>query len=285
MNMGFFRNLAGPPVPDPDEERIRAYLAEGQSGPRTDWLFWGVVNTLVEADFCASERFGDPLSGPEQAVSEAVAREVMRQDRDLAGTLVRKSAVNLQLILGALGVGAEEAFSLGFGAVGLRPPVDDADIEHVGDAADHLNHVEREGAAATAGLLLAVMRARALPPPHRLADAGWRLYVNFYTDRPGDATERLAYSLVGFGAVLIARLRSADRIETELPVFEASWKHVPALTEAGWYPNPSKHGDIVDGIPAFQRYWDDGAWTPRVRIRRGREWRVGSMDLHQPPDD
>jgi hypothetical protein len=283
--VGFLRNVVGSPSGDPDDERVRVYLADANEGPRTEWLFWSVVTRLADSPLAESLRIGEALTGFDLTASSEMARAVMAQDRDLCGPLVRKSTINLKLILGSsLGTDLEGAFELGLGGIGMAHPSQGA-LAYRDGAGDHLSEVERDGGLATVDLLLSVLHGRLQPPQQRAGHGGWNLYTRCFTELPGGEAEEIAYSLIGMAGVIIARLRNAERIVEDLPFLAPSWKRVPVLTQAGWWPNPSKHGEMVDGIPSIQRYWDGAAWSERVRMRRGREWRIGSVGLHQPPED
>lgn len=286
--MGFLQRLTGP---DPDEERIRAYLAGGLLGPRTEWLAWGAVARIAETPAASPEQFGTVVTVRELAPVAELVRGSMAQDRDLSAWIARKSLVNLNALLGAaMDGGFASSFELGFAGMGLESPEGQGGVTFSAAAGADVPESDAEAARALADIVIMLMTVVAAPKDERPRLPGWGLFVDLYTGASGADVETTAYDITAWTGVLVARLLNTGRFTRDLPLLsqamkDAATKGVPRLTVAGWYPNPPKQGEIVNGVPAFQRYWDGSGWTDRVRVRSGRDWTTGEYSLHDPPVD
>lgn len=143
---------------------------------------------------------------------------------------------------------------------------------------------ESEAAKGLGGLCLALLRV-VNSPSEQWAPGDRSFYVNLYTAQDGTDVKDLAYDLIAWNAVVIGRLTQARLIRPGLPIHDPAFRQVPRLSAAGWYPNPPKFGDISSGDAQFQRHWDGGRWTDRVRVRQGRNWSEGRHSLHDTPAD
>jgi Protein of unknown function (DUF2510) len=193
--------------------------------------------------------------------------------------------VNFDLIVrGGMEANEGENLAAAYAAVGLGPSGNiPATLEQRLKLSEE-ESAESSGLAACAMSVLGAIRAKKTDP------AGWRssdhfLYEDLYTRASGAQVERLAYEIIAWASVIIARLMNADLLSRLLPTLGPDYEAVPRLTRAAWYPNPSRTGAIVNGIAEVQRYWDGQAWTERVRFRSLSGWRTGSMSLHAPPTD
>lgn len=270
---------------DPEETRVREYLAQGPPGPRTEWLMWRCVHRMGELPIAAAEHFGQVVTVADlQPATQAVC-EVMQQDRDLSAWIARKAALNLQVLIdgampGDFGTSLQRAFS----AMGLSSLVGQEGVAFVNGAGDGLPHDEANAAKAMGDLVIMMMTILVTPAPERPQTAGWSFFVELYTNTSGDAEER-AYDLIAWMAVMIARARAAGAFTADVPFFSPQWARVPRLTEPGWYPNPPKHGEAISGVSQFQRHWDGTRWTDRVRVMTRSGWQVGSDSLHDAPSN
>jgi hypothetical protein len=274
--MGFFTTRA-----DPDEQRIRAYLAEGHDGPRTDWLASAAVLRIAETPIAAPSRSGTVVALPDLQPATRLVRELMAQDRELSAWITRKMVVQLNSVLQYAMTGDFATdFATAFAEMGLV-----SEPGAVRFARPHdLPREQADGAKAMADIVICLMTILVTPAAERPRQAGWDVFVNLYTQRT-EESESLAYDLIAWMAVMSARLRNTDRFTRPVPYFGAEWRHVPRLTAAGWYPNPGKHGQLVDGVPAFQRRWDGRGWTQQVRMRTGRQWQTADITLFHAPTD
>jgi Protein of unknown function (DUF2510) len=280
--MGFLRNLI---TEDPDDVRVRAYLAEGPPGPRTDWLAANASLRIAGTPIAQRERLGEVVTVPDLAPSSEVVRQVMAQDRDLSAWVARKAVMQLKAVLsGAITGDLAGDFRLGFAAMGLEIP-DRGQVGFLdGNSAKSLSDTQAEAAKAMGNLTIEMMKILVTPAQERPRLAGWDFYVDLYTGGSGQDVETMAYDLTAWVSVLVARLLNEGRVPP-VPFLTAEFRHVPRLQEAAWYPNPAKHGEIVNGVATLQRYWDGQRWTDRVRIRDTSGWQTGSFSLHDRPSD
>jgi hypothetical protein len=281
--MGFLR---GRKEADPDEERIRAYVVAGPPGSRKEWIMWSAVQRIAETRVAARELAGTVVSLAELAPASQIVRDVMSQDRDLTGKLVRKSIVNLKFLLSdGMRDAFPRSFEVAFAAMGLESPEGQGGVIFAAGASGGLDDNDAQVAKNLGDLTIMFLQLLLAPAPERPREAGWETYVDLQTGRTGEDGEALSYDLVAWIAVMICRLRNTGQIKSGLPFFEAHFRHIPRLTEAGWYPAPNRACELVDGIAPIQRYWDGARWTDRTRLRSGRDWHEHSLSLHAIPTE
>ena len=278
--MGLFKKAEQPP----EERTCREYLAVAPPGPRTTALAASCVMQIAETPLTAHERFGELLTLHELESASQLVRHIMYQDRDLSAWIARKSIVQLKSIFGSPGMSGDFAgdFDLGFASVGVRAPGDHKTFIRQNPTAPwedmHVNP-----AAALGSIVIGLLGTLAARPGERRSSASWDIYEDLYTGASGDDVEGLGYDITAWVSVLIGRLLNTQRL-ADTPLFGPTYRHAPAMSQPGWYPNPGKTGDIIDGDAQFQRYWD-GAWTDRIRIKEGHRWTEGATSLHAPPTE
>src|SRR4051794_34766791 len=138
-------------APDPDDERVRAYLSEGQSGPRTDWLAAAAVVRIAATPVAARERYGEAVGVRELAPATELVRELMIQDRDLSAWIARKSVVQLKAVIGgAMSGDFARDFAEAFAAMGVEFPNGQGEARFIGDGGARFSDLERDAAQAFA---------------------------------------------------------------------------------------------------------------------------------------
>jgi hypothetical protein len=277
--VGFFRTVGSA---DPDEERIRAYVADGRVGfPREDLLFSAAVLRVAETPVAAANRVGTPLTGTDLVATSEVIRTLMVQDRDLSAKIVRKAARMVSAVVSGMPGDFGRNFGAAFATMGIDVGDGAGIAKLTAGSADRLADSEREPAQALAELVTVLVVMLAQPSEQQRAHPGWSFYSDLYSGASGEDVEGLAYDLIAWIAVMVARLLNKGQI-APTPVFSSDRKRVPRLTEPGWYPAPNKKTELVDGVAPVQRYWDGSSWTDRIRIRDGRDWQIASVPLHDP---
>jgi hypothetical protein len=265
-----------------DNDPGREYLASAPPGPRTEVLSSACVLQLREFPLADRTHRGQPLYGAEFAEATALVSGVMHQDRDLSAWVARKAMVNLDIMMRAGMAGSEaDNMATAFAMVGLDEKAE-LQAEHTSRLDDDAR-TEAVGLAGCAVSVLVAIRERKSHP------RGWRssdhpLYEDLFTGASGAQVERLAYEITAWASVVVARLMNADLFTRVLPTLAPSYREVPKLHRPGWYPNPSRTGEIVGGVAEVQRYWD-GQWTDRVRLRSRGGWQMLTAPLHAPPTD
>jgi len=216
--------------------------------------------------------------------ASSLVREIMIQDRDLSAWVARKALVQFKAVAdGWMSGDFGHAFEAGYAAMGLHAATGGGNVRIL-DGRDESTQEQREGAGAMGALAINLLLAITSDPARR-DHAAWRIYENLYTGADGTDVETLAYEIVAWVSVLLARLSNAGSLVGEVPFLNSQYRVVPIMAQAGWYPNPPNVGPIVMGDATFQRYWD-GTWTDRVRARSARgDWELLSMSLHGRPDD
>jgi hypothetical protein len=275
--VGFFSSLK---ESNPDDGRIRAYLDGAPPGSRLDWLAWGGFLRVADTPIAAADAFGRPVTVADVRPAAELVRGVMRQDRDLTGPLVRKALVNLKSVVAGMMSGAGEADTArAFEAMGVDLR-EEGFSDFLPGVAEGFCEEDAAGARALADVVGSLLLLVLTDPRERPALGVWTLYSEFFAAEPGGERETLAYDLVAWIDVLIARLFNTGSA-TRPPFLTDQFRHVPELTEPGWYPTPNKNANVVDGVATLQRYWD-GIWTDDVRVKSGRDWKSGSHSLDDP---
>jgi hypothetical protein len=239
---------------------------------------------ITETPLADREQFGALLTLHELEPASQLVREIMYQDRDLSAWIARKSIVQLKSIFGTQGMSGDFArdFDLGFDGVGVQAPGDHKIFIRQNPTAP-LEDMRANPAAALGSIVIGLLGTLAAKPGERRSSASWGIYEDLYTGASGDDVEGLGYDITAWVSVLIGRLLNTEQLAST-PLFGPSYRQAPSMPQPGWYPNPGKTGDIIEGDAQFQRYWD-GAWTDRVRIRKGRHWTEATISLHASPTE
>lgn len=275
-----------------DTEASRRYLSvaprvafggDNRAIPRTDNLAMACIQRIGDESVSDGARFGEPLTVATLRPCNAIVRDVMTQDRDLAVWIARKIAMILRTVLATGMTGAmDERFDRAFGSVGLAIR---GEVVLVGHRTDQLSDIDRDGAKALGVASLALLKVVSVDS-YSWTPQDRRFYEDLYTGADGSDVEGFAYDLIAWTAVVMGRLHHACNIDTPVfSYFDPALGEVPRLSEPAWYPNPPKFGDTSTGDAQFQRYWDGSRWTARVRVRQGRGWTDGEMSLHAIPSD
>jgi len=264
-----------------EHETSRQYLAAAPPGPRANNLASACALQIKETALAHPSRFGELATVAALTPTTEIVRSVMAQDRDLSAWIVRKSAVLMDSVfqIGMAG-NVGEKLDASLAAVGLEFN----EGVSVREEAPELSSVDRDGATglgtSALGLLAVVTSpASAWQPDER------RFYENLFTGANGEDVEELAYTITAWVSVVLGRLLNTNRVKAGLPFFDPIYRDVPSMPRSGWFPNPAKQGDVSSGDAEFQRYWDGGQWTSRVRIRQGQNWSEHQLSLHDPPSD
>jgi hypothetical protein len=113
---------------------------------------------------------------------------------------------------------------------------------------------------------------------------GDRTYYEHLFESPVRRTQLVAHEITAWSGAVIGRLMHAGHAE-KMPWKLDDFETVPAMQGAGWYPNPSNMGQIVDGDATLQRYWDGNDWTDRVRLHKGRTWHYATSSIFKAPNN
>jgi hypothetical protein len=260
----------------------RRYLEVAPPGPRTEGLAASCVLRIATTPVAARDRYGDVITIDELRSAAGVVGETMAQDRDLSAWIARKVAVQLNFALTGdrtdpdmSKAGLTSNAILALQAVGIRPAGSGAELEFC-EAVD-LPVADRDRALDLdlAKRSLAVLIAAVGEPSRRQR----RLFEDLYAGARGSQAERDGYEITAWTSILIGRLISCDIV----PAFDRRYRDIPAMSEAGWYPNPGTTGQIVGGDPQFQRFWDGAHWTDRARVRQSGRWIEQAVPLHAAP--
>lgn len=266
---------------EPDDNMGPAYLRAAPPMSRADNISICCAQQAAGLEVAQGAQFGMPLTVSALTPASDLVRTAMSQDRDLSAWIARKSAVMLHAVVaGGMPGTPEENIDNAFGAAGLRIGAEIALLDENGAVSQD----ESDGARGLGAACLALLKIASSTPAEWSA-ADRRFYANLYTAEDGSDVEGLAYELIAWMSVVVARLNHRGLVSAQMPVFNPAFRRVPELTRAGWYPNPPRFGDTSSGDAQFQRYWD-GQWTSRVRIKQGRGWTPErTLSLHDPPTD
>lgn len=264
------------------DDTSRRYLASAPPGARTEVLTAASTYQVQQLPVARADRFGAPVTVADIAPAVEVVRRNLLQDRDLTGPIARKAMQHLHVIVtDFMSESVGENLDTFLGAIGLEAT---GGLAIVGGLRDALPAHEVDAAESLANLSLAVFRSFSLGPKGTLP-AEYRLYTELHTGAPDKDVEELAYDIIGWVAIGLGRLFNTGRLRPGLPTADPSFRVVPQMEAAGWFPNPQRTGNIVDGDATIQRYWDGVGWTDKVRLREGKTWRTLTASLHAPPTD
>jgi hypothetical protein len=267
---------------EPADETCRRYLAIAPRGPRTEVLTAASIYQVQHIPIASADRFGNAVTVADVTPAAAVVRDVLFQDRDITGPIARKVMQHLQAIVSNFMKGpVGENIDTFLQSLGLE--MSDGDIVMSSPGRDRLSAGEAGAAESLANVAFAVFRAFTLGEDALPAER--RLYVELHTGAADKDVEELAYDIIGWTAIGLGRLFNTNRIRPGLPTADPAYRHAPRMEVEGWYPNPQRTGDIVDGNASIQRYWNSERWTDQVRIREGRGWKSVTASLHDAPVD
>lgn len=265
-----------------DDETSRRYLASAPPGPRTDVLASACTQQIRELPVAGADQFGKAVTVAGIEPASGLVRKIMYQDRDLSAFIARKIMTHFKAAASSFMAGSlEENVGAFASAMGFTTPTD-SQPALVAQARHGLSPEDAKEANALATISFSVLRAVTVGSD---AGAEYRLYVKLYTGSPDMDAEAVAYDAIAWTAIALGRLANRNLIRPEFPMMAPNFRDVPAMERPGWYPNPPKRGDIVNGDAVFQRFWDGIAWTDQVRIRQGGHWTTGCVSLHDEPVD
>ena len=265
-----------------DDETSKLYLASAPPGPRTEVLTSACTQQIRELPVAAADQFGKAVTVAGIEPASSLVRKIMHQDRDLSAFIARKIMVHLKAVaLSYMAGSLEENMTAFESAMGFTTPAESQPIL-TAQARGTCSPEEVKEANALAVISFSILRAVIVG---KEAESEYRLYVKLYTGAPDMDAEDVAYDVVAWTAIAIGRLANRNLITPGFPMMAPTFRDVPVMNKAGWYPNPAKIGGIVNGDAVLQRFWDGIAWTDRVRIRQGKRWTTGTDSLHDEPID
>lgn len=278
--MGFFKTETA----SPDDARMRAYLADAPPGCRVDWLTWAAYLQIADTPIAQADQAATVVDIEALDPAGQIVRRVVAQDIGLLGRLVRGTLVNLKVMLGQMSGDPAVDIPRAFAIMGVESREDgDMPVFLPGAGGETLNAEQAAGARSVAGIAEGLLLLVLTDPRERPQLGMWAVYRELFEAALGSEREMLGHHLIAWVDILIARTLATGAAR-RFPFLTDEFRHVPPLTEAGWYPNPSRHGEVVDGIAPLQREWDSGYWRDGVRIRSGNDWKYGLISLRDPSE-
>ena len=239
-------------------------------------MFLAALNRIVTLPDAQADRFGLPaFAGYGLDASLTVVDDVLSQDRSLTGRVAVSAVQSLRALISCVPGDGKQAVDLAFQAIGMRDATArTADVSVADFARDTMPAEQLEAARVEAGLLLSALA------DHYTESGGTKTNGMFrrLQTQSDPATLSIDRDFIGLVCLAIGRSHHSARV-TDLPLVNPELAVLPSMSVAGWYPNPTRYGEVTpDGSCTAQRFWD-GDWTDRVRVRQGRGWQQASITL------
>lgn len=266
-----------------EDEICKKYLATAPIGSRIDVLAAACAHQVRDLPVSTASSFGLPLTIEALLPASECVRGLLVQDRDLSGTTARKAMQHLHVVMSGFMQGSSygENMDTALAAIGL---LSEPQIHVSPEHRENLSSADADVAVAIANTALSVLRSLVLGAGEA-SPSEYQFYVALHTREGARDMEALAYDIIAWESVVLSRLLNTGRVANGLPTMASQYSRIPAMTEAGWYPNPNRAGDIVGGVASIQRLWNGFEWTEQVRIRQGKSWETTAVSLRSAPTD